>query len=232
MTTCAGDVIIIGGGIGGLTLALSLHSVGIRCRVYEAAPKILPLGVGLNLLPHAMAVLHRLGLEPELLRHGVETKEYRFFTRHGQFVQLEPRGRFAGYDRPQISIHRADLHLTLLAAVRERLGEDAVVLDHRCVDIEQDARGTSVAFIDASGAARPSVRGAVAIACDGTHSVAREKFHSNEARTRYEGTTQYRGTTRWQPFLSGATMIYLGTIEFGKLVMYPIRNNIDAAANQ
>ena len=232
MTRPTEHVVIIGGGIGGLTLALCLHGMGIRCKVYEAAPKILPLGVGLNLLPHAMGVLHGLGLEAELLRRGVETREYCFYTRHGQFVQREARGRFAGYDRPQISIHRAELHLTLLGAVQERLGEDAVALGHRCVDIEQDAQGVSAAFVDASGAARPLVRGSVAIACDGIHSVAREKFHSAEARTRYEGTTQYRGTTRWQPFLSGATMVYMGTIEFGKLVMYPIRNGIDEAGNQ
>ena len=200
--------------------------------MYEATPKILPLGVGLNLLPHAMGVLNGLGLESALLGKGIETKEYCFFTRHGQFVQREPRGRFAGYDRPQISIHRADLHITLLTAVQQRLGESAVALDHRCMDIEQDAHGVTVSFIESGGAARPPVRGALAIACDGVHSVARQKFHSEEARARYEGTTQYRGTSRWSPFLTGATMIYMGTIEFGKLVMYPIRNDVDAAGNQ
>jgi 5-methylphenazine-1-carboxylate 1-monooxygenase len=232
MTSSIDEVVIIGGGIGGLTLALCLHDVGISSRVYEAAPSILPLGVGLNLLPHAMGVLQKLGLEAELLRRGVETQEYCFFTRRGQLVQREARGRFAGHDHPQVSIHRGDLHGALLDAVVERLGADAVTLDHRCTDIEQDEHGAMVEFVDATGAQCPAVRGQVVIGCDGVHSVAREKFHAAEAHPRYEGTTQYRGTSRWQPFLTGATMIYMGTIEFGKLVMYPIRNDIDASGKQ
>ena len=76
------------------------------------------------------------------------------------------------------------------------------------------------------------MHGAIAIACDGVHSVARAKYHPDEAKPRYEGTTQYRGVTRWKPFLTGASMIYMGTFETGKLIMYPIRNNVDADGNQ
>jgi 2-polyprenyl-6-methoxyphenol hydroxylase-like FAD-dependent oxidoreductase len=226
-----GDIIIIGAGIGGLTLALCLHDAGIPCRVYEAAAEVLPLGVGLNLLPHAMGQLHRLGLEGQLLASGIETQEYRYFTRGGQLVQVEPRGRLAGHVRPQVSIHRADLHLALLDAVGARLGPDAVRLNHRCVGLEQDARGVTVTFTDVEGQACPPARGAAAIACDGVHSTARAKYHP-EAQLRYQGTTQYRGTTRWPPFLSGATMVYLGTTAFGKLVMYPVRNDIDPEGRQ
>jgi len=226
------QVTIIGGGIGGLTLALFLHERGVPCRIFEAAAEIRPLGVGLNLLPHAVDHLHRLGLEGALLERAIETEAYSYFTRHGQLVCSEPRGRFAGYDRPQISIHRGDLHLTLIEAVRQRLGSGALVLGHRCVDVEQDGSGVTTSFVGPNGESLPSQRGAVAIACDGIHSVARQKYHPEEARLRYEGTTQYRGTTRAAPFLGGATMVYLGTIEFGKLVIYPIRNAIDGAGNQ
>ncbi len=226
-----GDIIIIGAGIGGLTLALCLYEAGIPCRVYEAAAEIQALGVGLNLLPHAMGQLHRLGLEERLLAAGIETQEYRYFTRGGQLVQAEPRGRFAGHLRPQVSIHRADLHGALLEAAKERLGSDRVVLGHRCIDIEQDADGVDVHFADAAGKPCPPARGAAAIACDGVHSTARAKHHP-EAQLRYQGTTQYRGTTRWAPFLSGATMVYMGTTAFGKLVMYPVRDTIDGEGRQ
>src|SRR5258705_8213764 len=119
-------VLVIGGGIGGLTLALSLHQAGIACRVFEAAPEVLPLGVGINLLPHGMRELAELGLQDALMAASIETRELAFYSRHGQFIYKEPRGRFAGYDWPQLSIHRADLHKVMLDATMQRLGSDAV----------------------------------------------------------------------------------------------------------
>jgi 2-polyprenyl-6-methoxyphenol hydroxylase-like FAD-dependent oxidoreductase len=117
------DVIILGAGIGGLTLALSLHQAGISCRVYESAPEIKPLGVGINILPHAVRELDHLGLLDELSRVGVTTRESAFYNAHGQFVYSEPAGRHAGYKWPQFSIHRGDLQGVLLQAVRERMGD-------------------------------------------------------------------------------------------------------------
>lgn len=227
------EVVIIGAGIGGLTLALALHSHGVPFRIYEAVAEIKPLGVGLNLLPHAMCELASLGMEEVLRRKGIETKEYCFFTQHGQLVQQEPRGLFAGYEWPQIAIHRGDLQLSLLEAVRERAGPESVVTSHRCVGVDQDADGAVVHFVDGvTGEPLPSVRGRVAVACDGVNSVVRVQMHPKEAVPRYEGTLQYRGTTRWKPYLTGATHFYMGTNETGKLVMYPIRDNIDGQGTQ
>src|SRR6266850_7393966 len=127
------DVLVIGGGIGGLTLALCLHSAGIPCRVYEAAPAMRPLGVGINVLPHASKELARLGLESELTRASVLTREAVFFNRFGQLIYREPLGRFAGYDDPQYSIHRGDLQMVLLDAVRQRLGHDCLRAGWKCV---------------------------------------------------------------------------------------------------
>src|SRR6266849_1270826 len=107
------DVLIIGAGVGGLTLGLMLHEAGIPCRIYEAAPEIKPLGVGINLLPHAMKELSALGLEETLAARGVLTAEAVFFNRFGQLIYQEPLGRAAGYDWPQGSIHRGDLQAAL-----------------------------------------------------------------------------------------------------------------------
>jgi 2-polyprenyl-6-methoxyphenol hydroxylase-like FAD-dependent oxidoreductase len=225
-------VIIVGAGIGGCALALALHKVGIQCRLLEAASELKPLGVGINLLPHAVRGLASLGLDRLLAGRGVPTQEYCFYTRLGQLIYQEPRGEFAGYDWPQISIHRGDLHGVLIEAVRERLGRGAISLGHKCVGIEQDADRATVHLTDSSGAVLPDVSGTVAIACDGVHSVARARMHPREAVPRYEGTTQYRGVTRWRPFLTGASMAYLGTHEAGKLIVYPIRDNIDSEGRQ
>ena len=80
------DVIIAGGGIGGLTLALMLHRAGIACRVYEAAPEIREVGVGVNILPHATRELVELGLVDALAKVAVTTREACFYNRFGQLI--------------------------------------------------------------------------------------------------------------------------------------------------
>jgi len=220
-------VIILGAGIGGLTLALSLHQAGIPCRVYEAVPELKPMGVGVNLLPHAVRELTELGLLPQLDAVGVRTKESIFFTEHGQLIFQEAAGEHAGYDWPQFSIHRGDLQTVLLEETLKRLGAGSVVCNHRCTGVTQDAGGVTVYFADA-----PAVRGAVAIGCDGIHSALRKQLYPNEGAPRYSGVNMWRGTTRWKPFLSGASMVRAGWLAVGKMVIYPIRNDIDAEGNQ
>ena len=107
---------IVGAGIGGLTLALELHDAGIDCEIYEAVPQLRPVGVGINLLPHATRALARLGLEEQLAAVAVTTRESAFFNRFGQLIYREPAGRFAGYAHPQFSVHRGDLHTALASA--------------------------------------------------------------------------------------------------------------------
>ena len=220
-------VLIIGGGIGGLTLALSLHEARIPCRVFEAAPRIEPLGVGINLLPHGMRELTELGLQAQLARVAVETREVCFYNRFGQFIFKEPRGRFAGYDWPQLSIHRADLHEVLLQAVRERLGADCVALDMKFASVEKEQHGVTTGF--ESGAA---IHGSCVIGCDGIHSAVRRMQFPNEGPPAYQGINMWRGVTRMKPFLSGASMVLAGWLEAGKMVIYPIRSALDAGGRQ
>ena len=212
------DVLIVGGGVGGLSLALSLHQAGLSCRVLEAAPSILPLGVGINLLPHAMRELSELGLLEPLAARAIETRTLAFFSRHGQPIYQEPRGRHAGYDWPQLSIHRADLHAVLLAATRQRLGEESVVLGARVARIEQDGMGVVVHL----EGGMPQ-RGKVAIGCDGIHSAVRRQLFPDEGPPRYSGVNMWRGATPWPSFLGGDTMVSTGWLTAGKTVIYPIR---------
>ena len=211
-------VVIAGGGIGGLTLALSLHQAGISCRVFEAAPEIKPLGVGINLLPHGMRELTELGLQERLARVAVETRELCFYNRFGQFIYKEPRGRFAGYAWPQLSIHRAELHRVLLDATRERLGSDGVVLDMRCVSFRQEHGKVEVKFQDGS-----TVEGSCLVGADGIHSVVRKALFPQEGPPSYKGINMWRGVTRAKPYLTGASMAVAGWLEVGKIVVYPIQ---------
>jgi 2-polyprenyl-6-methoxyphenol hydroxylase-like FAD-dependent oxidoreductase len=218
MSASTPDVLIVGGGIGGLALALSCHQAGISCRVFEAAPEIQPLGVGINLLPHAMRELSELGLAGKLAAECIETRELAFYSRDGQFIFKEPRGRYAGYDWPQLSIHRADLHRVMLDAVRERLGDGAVRLAHRCFRIDQNAGRATLHFDNGH-----FEHGAVAVGCDGIHSAVRLQLFPNQGPPKYSGVNMWRGVTRWPAFLGGDTMISTGWMTVGKTVIYPIR---------
>ena len=221
------EILVIGAGIGGLTLALELHRRGFACRVFESAPEIKAVGVGINLLPHATKALGELGLVPALQKLAVETAEAAFFNRFGQLIYREPLGKRAGYEWPQLSIHRGDLQTVLLDAVRERLGEERLCLGYHCSGFEQDERSVTAHFKN-----RAPMAGAALIGCDGIHSVIRAQLYPDEGEPRYSGINMWRGVTRWRPILSGASMTRAGWLKGGKLVHYPIRNGIDAQGRQ
>ena len=217
------DIIIVGAGIGGLTLGLALHAAGIPCRVFESAAEIKAVGVGINLLPHAAKVLASLGLEAELARVAIETSDATFFNRFGQLIYQEPLGRAAGYEHPQFSIHRGELQMILLDAFVARVGRDRLHTRHHCTGVEQDEAGVTVHFSDRpDGANCTSARGSVTIACDGINSAVRKQLFPAEGEPRYSGVNMWRGVTRWKPILSGASMIRAGWLTHGKMVIYPI----------
>lgn len=221
-------VTIIGGGVGGLTAALALQARGIECRVLESAPQIRPLGVGINVLPHATAELERLGVLRALEAVSVATKEAAYYNRFGQLIHVEPLGRAAGYATPQLSIHRGELQMVLLDAVLSRLGPQSVRTGIRCVGVEQDEDGVALHLQDsATGRALTAERSDVVVAADGIHSAIRRQFFPDEAPYLYSGVNMWRGVTRMAPILSHATMVRAGWLAHGKMVIYPIRDYPD-----
>ncbi|MEI9804417.1 MAG: FAD-dependent monooxygenase [Pseudolabrys sp.] len=220
------DVAIVGGGICGLSLALNLRQRGIAAKVYERSPEMKPLGVGITLLPHAMREFTALGIGDQLLAAGIENRESCFFNRFGQLIYKEPRGKFAGYQYPEVGIHRGTLHLILFEAARAKLGPDAILLDHEATAVDQDDSGATLHFRK-----RESVRADVAIACDGINSPLRKQFYPDD-KVAFAGINTWRGITRAKPILGGRTYMRVGSILTGKIVIYPIVDNIDAEGNQ
>lgn len=221
-------VLIAGGGIGGLTLALSLHQIGIEAKVFESVSALKPLGVGINVLPHAVRELGELGLLDKLDASGVRTRELAFFSKHGKPIWSEPRGLEAGYKWPQFSVHRGVLQQLLLDAAIERLGPENIFTSHHLSNWSETAGGVRADFIDkATGKSVGSHEGALLIAADGIHSAVREKLYPQEGAPLWNGRILWRGITRSDAFLSGRTMIMAGH-EILKFVCYPISNKAGA----
>ena len=224
-------VAIVGGGIGGLALALSLHRHGVACEVYEAVPEVREIGVGITLLPHAMREIAALGLQERIEAQGIENLESVFFNRWGQFIYREPRGRHAGYPLPEIGLHRGKLHRVLYEAVQERLGGGAVHLDRRCVGVDQDERGVTLRLAAGDGTALAPVRADLAVACDGVNSAVRRQFYPDEPLA-FAGINTWRGVTVHPPILTGRSYLRIGSIGTGKMVIYPIVDDVDGRGNQ
>jgi 2-polyprenyl-6-methoxyphenol hydroxylase-like FAD-dependent oxidoreductase len=224
-------IAVIGGGIGGLALALGLHQRGIACDVYEAAPAVKELGVGITLLPHAVRELAALGVQPQLEALGIENLESVFFNRWGQFIYREPRGRHAGYPVPEIGMHRGKLHGVLYQAALQRLGANRIHLGHRCVGLQQDAQQVTLAFQDAAGESRAPVLADIVIACDGVNSTVRRQFYPLE-KPAFAGINTWRGVTVHAPIFTGKTYLRIGTVDTGKIVIYPIADDVDGRGNQ
>lgn len=212
---------IVGAGIGGLSLALMLHQRSIDVVLWESVPELKPLGVGINLLPHATRELGQLGLLDQLLWLGIETSSLSYYNKLGQLIWEEPRGLAAGYAWPQISLHRGALQMLLLAAVEARLGPDAVVCGQRAESFEHTPDGARV-FLRALDGSLHAQDVDVLVAADGIRSVLRGQLYgAAEDPLRYSGRVLWRGATEGEAFGDGRSMFMAGHPD-QKFVAYPI----------
>jgi len=214
--------LIIGGGIGGLTAALSLHAAGVEATVFESVAQIDPLGLGINLQPNAVRELIELGLGDDLVATAIETSTLAYYNKLGQRIWSEPRGLAAGYAWPQYSIHRGDLLMLLLKATRARLGADSVRSNHHLLSFENGEHDVVAQFADRqTGAGLPAQRGDVLIGADGIHSAVRRQLYPNEGAPVFSGRIQWRGAVEADPFLDGRTQVMIGHRE-QRTVIYPM----------
>lgn len=209
-------IAIAGAGIGGLTAALCLQEKGYGVQVFEAVETLQPLGVGINIMPHASCVLHGLGLGDVLDEMAVRTRAIEYRTRFGHLIQSDPRSVEAGFEYPQYSVHRGELQFLLLDTVRDRLGQDIVTTGKAVTGFTQDESGVQVIFADGTKYDSDLLLGA-----DGFHSKVRQQLHPDEGPAHCEGTMMWRGANLQAPFGDGRTMFIAGDHNV-KFVCYPI----------
>lgn len=212
-------VLIAGGGIAGLTLGLTLHQIGVPFQIFEATRDPRPLGVGINLQPPAIRELYALGLTPMLDQIGVQTQDYGFYTKTGVEIWTEPRGRHAGYNWPQYSVHRGQLQMALLAVVQERCGADCVTFGARALGFEHSGDQAVLRYAQ-DGETKEAI-GQMVVGADGIHSAIRAQMYPSEGAPVWGGAIMWRGTTLARPFLGGRSMILAGH-ETQRFVSYPI----------
>jgi 2-polyprenyl-6-methoxyphenol hydroxylase-like FAD-dependent oxidoreductase len=213
-------VLIAGGGIGGLVLALSLHQLGVPCTVFEAATEVRELGVGINILPHSAHTLKSLDLLGELDDAAIRTRELRYVNHLGQQVWSGLRGLWGGYDTPQLSIHRGRFHSILWRAAQARLPAGGLRNGYRLQGFTQDSEGVTARFTLADGA-EAEERGDVLVGADGIHSVLRALLHPRDGGIRWQGSQLWRGAVDW-PIFEGGNVMVIAADSMAKLTVYPI----------
>ena len=213
-------VLIAGGGISGLLLALTCHEIGVDVKVFEAVEELKPLGVGINLQPNAVKELFQLGLESELREIGIEAEEWALFFYDTFPVWVEPRGTAAGYKWPQFSVHRGQFQMRLLQVVRERLGEDSVVTDARIIRYENNGDHVTATFKRRDGHVF-SVDGELLIGADGINSAVRAQMYPDQGEVNWNGAVMWRGVSRAAPPRTKNSFVMVGGMA-QRFVCYPV----------
>jgi 2-polyprenyl-6-methoxyphenol hydroxylase-like FAD-dependent oxidoreductase len=175
---------IIGGGIGGLTLAAALHRHGIDAVVYDAAPELRAVGAGIWVPANAMQVLDRLGFAAAVADEGAPLGRAEVHDTDGGLLQAVDIGEVARrFGFGTVAILRARLQQILAAP----LSPDTLRLGHACVHVESSADGARVEFENGTSAECD-----VVVAADGLRSPIRSQLFPASA-LRYAGQTSWRG---------------------------------------
>ena len=215
-------VLIAGGGIGGLSVALTLHQIGVHCTVFESVSELRPLGVGINLQPNAVRELYDLGITAnDLDQVGVPAKEWALVGLNGNDVYSETRGTLAGYNWPQYAVHRGQFHMLLYRKLFERAGPDVVQLGQQVIGYEKNDDGTVTAILRAKDGSESRASGTLLIGADGIHSEVRKQMHPDQPPIHWGGAVMWRGTTLAKPIRTGSSFVGLGTHKH-RMVIYPI----------
>ncbi|MDQ2093485.1 flavin-dependent oxidoreductase [Rhodalgimonas zhirmunskyi] len=213
-------VLIAGGGIGGLAMALTLHQIGVECLVLESVEELRPLGVGINLQPNGVREMLDLGIGMDDLDGvGLPAREWALVGLNGKDIHAEPRGTEAGYNWPQYAMHRGKFHMLLYRRFIERAGAHAVRLGTRVTGYRQDADGVTALVETPHG--RAEIEGRLLIGADGIHSAIRAQMHPDQPPIHWGGVLMWRGTTQALPRRTGSSFIGLGTDKH-RMVIYPI----------
>lgn len=221
----AAEIIIAGGGIGGLTTALLLHKAGIKVKVFESVKSVKPLGVGINLLPHSVTVLNELGLIPKLQEIAVSSKALLYYNKFGQKFWEEPRGMYAGYKVPQFSIHRGKFQQLLFEEAKAVIGEENIFTNHHLQYFEEKGGKVIASFTDhTTSQFIHEESGDGIIGADGIHSAVRKYFYPNEGEPKFKGITLWRAVSKTAPNLLNSSMVMIGNTN-QKFVAYPIQEN-------
>jgi 2-polyprenyl-6-methoxyphenol hydroxylase-like FAD-dependent oxidoreductase len=225
------NIAIIGAGPAGLATALRLHQQGFAPKIYEAAPALKPLGVGVDIKSYGTKEVTEMELLEEFREISVEARESIFYTRYGQEIYAEKCGKHMGYPDEQRFVHRGYFQMMFYDAVLKRLGRDAVVPGARCKGFQQDKDGVTIYFEPGEGVPA-QVRADVMIGIDGIKSVVRGQLLPESKRTHYSGITLWRGVTVMKPYKSGGSILHIGDpIAQGSLIVYPIHDNEDDHGN-
>ena len=215
-------VLIAGGGIAGLALALTLDQIGVPCIVFESVQELKPLGVGINIQPNAVRELEDLGIdEAELDQVGLPAREWALVGLNGKDIYSEPRGKLAGFKWHQYAVHRGKFHLMLYRKVIERLGPDAVKLGRQVTGYRKESDGSVTALVTTRDGQREEYTGALLFGAEGIHSDVRAQMHPAQPPIHWGGTIMWRGTARGVPIRSGSSFVGLGTSRH-RIVFYPI----------
>jgi 2-polyprenyl-6-methoxyphenol hydroxylase-like FAD-dependent oxidoreductase len=176
-------IVVVGGGIGGLTAALALRARGLNATVFEQAEVLREIGAGVSIHPNAARLLKRIGLDDQLRKIGSPISGITLRTSQGNAITTPAGPATPAFGDQGYNVHRADFLNLLFAA----LPKGTVALGHRCIQLREDGGRVHLSFANGTSADADVVIGA-----DGIRSVVQRGIGLH-SRPTSEGIMAYRG---------------------------------------